>query len=52
MKDELLEECNELPDDIRSATSLLSFWKKLKAYLFIKTYLQTNSLLSHVSSIN
>ena len=22
----------ELPDDIRSVTSLLSFWKKLKAY--------------------
>ena len=29
---------NELPDDIRPSTSLLSFWKKLKAYLFRKAY--------------
>ena len=29
---------NELPDDIRSATSLLSFRKKLKSYLFAKAF--------------
>ena len=29
---------NELSDDIHFATSLLSFRKKLKAYLFTKAY--------------
>ena len=29
---------NELPDDIHSVTSLLSFHKKLKSYLFTKVY--------------
>ena len=29
---------NELPYDIHSATSLLSFWKKLKAYVCTKAY--------------
>ena len=30
---------NELLDDIHSATSLLSFRKKLKAYFFTKAYI-------------
>ena len=29
---------NELPDDVRSATSIASFRKKLKAYLFCQAY--------------
>ena len=29
---------NELPDDVRSATSVASFRKKLKTYLFAQTY--------------
>ena len=31
---------NELPDDVRSATSIASFRKKLKAYLFSQAYPQ------------
>ena len=31
---------NELPDDICSAPSLLSFWEKLKAYIVSNGYLQ------------
>ena len=29
---------NELPDDVRSATSIASFRKKLKAYLYCQAY--------------
>ena len=29
---------NESPKDIRSVTSLLSFWKKMKTYLFPSAY--------------
>ena len=29
---------NEIPDDVRSATSIASFRKKLKTYLFAKAY--------------
>ena len=29
---------NEFPDDVRSATSIVSFRKKLKAYLFCQAY--------------
>ena len=30
--------CNDLPADVRSATSLHSFRKKLQAYLFAQAY--------------
>ena len=41
----------ELQDDICSTTPLLSFWKKLKAYLFTKAYPPKDLLYFRIVSV-